>query len=977
MISLTRFRAPFRNLTYKEKNKRTRGFASRGDRLTVAALQGDSHRRFIPAFGICVIVTLIFLFGGGVMASALNAQPSAGQQSSAAGIPADRSPLKILIVHDQDDDNELASQLEALLGHFTIDTTVVEEAFYQSGWLENFDAVFFIGGTHRAINSAFLDDIYATEKNVVWLGRGIDQLNARHPLAGKYGFSYSRVDASGVLNQVEYKGVSLVKTDPVSSLSYVTDENKASIVSWVGGDGERDPYVIHSANFWLFADIPMIQANEDSAYLVLADVLHDALGQPHESVHRAMVRIEDVHPNIDTTRFNQLVNYLYNQEIPFAIALIPVYVNPDTGEEVHLSDRPDFVKAIREAKRKGGVVVLHGYTHQLYGVTAVDHEFWDNRVGAYPAGETAASVRARIESGLRETRAVGIDPVIWETPHYNASDLVHKVVAQYFPVIWERLDAPFFPYPVSYPKTGQTILPETLGYIQGEGRQASDLLHDADDQRVVRDGYAAFFFHLHIDESQMQEMVDGLRESGYTFVSPAEVAGLPYVPPEPPSRLSKFANSVSRHVGVLVPQGLKHMGSATVMTLLALFIILYYWGIFLLSRKLPAYRGDFDPDLLFVVVIPALNEELVIGRTLDHLMTLKKVNLMILVVNDDSDDRTREIALQYPKERVKVIDHPHAIARQGKGRVLNYAFRYLMTSEMVRERGASKVVYGVLDADGRVEKNVVNAVNPYFSDPHSGAVQVGVRISNANTNILTKWQNFEFLAFARLAQKAREHIGSVGLGGNGQFVRLSALASLGSEPWTDCLTEDLDLGIRLMLQGWQNHYCSYTFVSQQGVPTMRALIRQRTRWFQGHLTCWRHIPALTQRHARATARVDTIYYLLAPLMVFVFLPSSLMFILWSVYFIATGASSLTFSPLDYIPAILMWYLFSFGAVPTVVWTFWREEKDMSGWKAFLYAHLFSFFYIFWFLAGVNAVVRLARGEGSWAKTSRVEEARQT
>jgi cellulose synthase/poly-beta-1,6-N-acetylglucosamine synthase-like glycosyltransferase len=656
--------------------------------------------------------------------------------------------------------------------------------------------------------------------------------------------------------------------------------------------------------------------------------------------------------------------------------LIPVYKNPATGEDIHLSDRPDFVNSIKEAQRKGAIILLHGYTHQLYGQTGVDHEFWDNRVGEFPAGETVDTIRARVETALRECREVGIEPIIWETPHYNASDLVHKVVAQYFSVAWERRDAPFFPYVVTSPDTGQTILPETLGYIRGADRPAADLLEVAADQKVVRDGYAAFFFHLHIKKSQLHEMIDGLRDEGYAFVSPARVAGLPYTPPSPPSWLSRFANGVSERVGYFIPQGLKQLSTATVMTLLAIFIILYYWGIFLLSRKQPSYKGHFNPDLQFVVVVPCLNEELVIGKTLDHLTSLGESNLTILVVNDDSDDRTRDIVAQYPKDRVKLIDHPRALARQGKGRVLNYAFRYLISSDLVKEHGASNVIVGVIDADGRVQDNVLAAVNPYFSNPRSGAVQVGVRISNADTNILTKWQNFEFLAFARLAQKAREHLGSVGLGGNGQFVRLSALDDLGAAPWTDCLTEDLDLGIRLMLRGWQNHYCSRTFVSQQGVPTMKALIRQRTRWFQGHLTCWRHIPAISHRHKQTSARIDTIYYLLAPLMVFIFLPSSVLFVLWSVYFIATGATSLTFSPLDYIPAMIIWYLFSFGAVPTVVYTFWREEKDMKGWKAFLWAHVFSFFYVFWFIAGIKAVIRLARGEGSWSKTTRVEEAHQ-
>jgi hypothetical protein len=180
-------------------------------------------------------------------------------------------------------------------------------------------------------------------------------------------------------------------------------------------------------------------------------------------------------------------------------------------------------------------------------------------------------------------------------------------------------------------------------------------------------------------------------------------------------------------------------------------------------------------------------------------------------------------------------------------------------------------------------------------------------------------------------------------------------------------------GIRLMLAGWQNHYCPDSFVAQQGVLRLIPLIRQRTRWFQGHLTCWRHIPALLARRGPVIARTDTIYYLLAPVLVFLFLPSSILFVFWSIYFLATGATAVAVSPWSYLPALVVWYLFSFGALPTVVWTFWREEKGMSAPRAFLWAHLFSFFYVIWFIAGCKAVYRMARGEGSWAKTARTKE----
>ena len=63
------------------------------------------------------------------------------------------------------------------------------------------------------------------------------------------------------------------------------------------------------------------------------------------------------------------------------------------------------------------------------------------------------------------------------------------------------------------------------------------------------------------------------------------------------------------------------------------------------------------------------------------------------------------------------------------------------------------------------------------------------------------------MTFTEIFQRGRQRVGSVGLGGNGQFTRLTALQSLATAPWTDCLTEDLDLGIRLLCRGWVNDFC--------------------------------------------------------------------------------------------------------------------------------------------------------------------------
>jgi hypothetical protein len=105
-------------------------------------------------------------------------------------------------------------------------------------------------------------------------------------------------------------------------------------------------------------------------------------------------------------------------------------------------------------------------------------------------------------------------------------------------------------------------------------------------------------------------------------------------------------------------------------------------------------------------------------------------------------------------------------------------------------------------------------------------------------------QDIEFVAYGHLFQSARSAIGSALMGGNGQFMRLSAIEQLGPEPWSDCLTEDLDIGLRLLCRGWRLRACPDTHVAQQAIVEPARFVRQRARWVHGHLSCWRHLASI-------------------------------------------------------------------------------------------------------------------------------------
>ena len=406
--------------------------------------------------------------------------------------------------------------------------------------------------------------------------------------------------------------------------------------------------------------------------------------------------------------------------------------------------------------------------------------------------------------------------------------------------------------------------------------------------------------------------------------------------------------------------------------LIVLLSLAYLAALFALSRRrrpdaLPAPDG-----LFFLFVIPCLNEEAVIAATLDSLLELPGGHA-VLVVDDGSDDRTAEIVRGYEDRRVELFRRELPDARQGKGAALNAACRHLERSPLLEGRRPEDVVVAVFDADGRLDPNALDSVAGYFRDPRAGAVQIGVEMRNAETNLLARLQDMEFSVFTEIFQRARQQLGSVGLGGNGQFVRLAALRSLGPSPWSDCLTEDLDLGVRLLVAGWRNNYCPTATVNQQAVTSVRRWLRQRSRWFQGHLQCWRLIPAVLRSPLSLRSATDLVCYLMMPAAVLL-VPIVGLPVLLAIVGLALSAPAAAARLLlaGHGLSLVAFYLVSFG--PAYVYGFVYWLRGRSGLlRGIVLAHAFELYSYLWLLSGWAAVWRMARRQRGWDKTARVAE----
>jgi cellulose synthase/poly-beta-1,6-N-acetylglucosamine synthase-like glycosyltransferase len=393
----------------------------------------------------------------------------------------------------------------------------------------------------------------------------------------------------------------------------------------------------------------------------------------------------------------------------------------------------------------------------------------------------------------------------------------------------------------------------------------------------------------------------------------------------------------------------------------------------MLSRRNVSPGPTSSRQLVFTFVIPCLNEEQVIGATVESLLAFDqgqwRHGIRVVVVDDDSDDQTAGVLTRFRDDnRVTIVRRKAPDARQGKGEALNAAYRQLAIQDW---RGFEPIVC-IVDADGRLDPTALDIVGPYFTDTSVGGVQIGVRIRNAASNLLARLQDAEFVLFTDVFQTGRNTLSSPSLGGNGQFVRLSALTELGDSPWSSCLTEDLELGLRLIMNGHVLRHCDATWVDQQGLVSLRRWIRQRTRWFQGHLQCQVFIPRLARaRSLPLRVRADLIYHLLGPM---VMLVASVAVLAGWTAAIGRIVAEPSASAAETIGAAgIQTYLLAFAPGPLVAWAIWRRDASLGLRAGLAIAHLYVLYSCLWFIAGWTALIRTIRSQASWAKTERVDE----
>lgn len=273
--------------------------------------------------------------------------------------------------------------------------------------------------------------------------------------------------------------------------------------------------------------------------------------------------------------------------------------------------------------------------------------------------------------------------------------------------------------------------------------------------------------------------------------------------------------------------GIAHMALICVLT------AVYVWFLYnlpilaagiknLLSKK--SQKSLYGQPLpTFSLIVPVKNEEKVIGRLLTALSSLEYPGdkKEVVVIEDGSTDRTRDICLRYARRHrnVKVLHKPFS---NGKPSALNYGIKH-----------SKGEIIGIFDADNVPAHNALIRALRYFQDPMVAAIQGRTLCINSKKNMLTQFISYEEAIWCEAYLRGKDVLNLfVHLKGSCQFIKRHALErSKGFDE--SSLSEDMEISARFTRNDYKIRYAPDVRSWQESPENLTTLLKQRTRWFRG------------------------------------------------------------------------------------------------------------------------------------------------
>ena len=267
-------------------------------------------------------------------------------------------------------------------------------------------------------------------------------------------------------------------------------------------------------------------------------------------------------------------------------------------------------------------------------------------------------------------------------------------------------------------------------------------------------------------------------------------------------------------------------------------------------------------DHRFMAIIPAHNEEAVVGNLIESLknQTYNKDLYDIYVIADNCTDNTAKIA----REAGAIVYERFDETKKTKGYALNWFLQQKIAED------APYDAFFVFDADNIVDKNFIKNMNKKLCQGED-VVQGYRDIKNPSDNWITAGYAIFYWQMHRFYHLARYNLGlSPLLNGTGFMVKFDVIKPQGWD--TETLTEDIEFSLKRIIKGKKLGWATDAIVYDEQPTGFRQSWSQRSRWTVGHIQCIKRYTkelAIAAKENKKMMNLDGLLYIVGSIPMFI------------------------------------------------------------------------------------------------------------
>ena len=378
--------------------------------------------------------------------------------------------------------------LEATVSAFTDEIVLFPANKIDPAIIQQSDVIVFVGNEPGIVPGPLKEVIQQFKGDIMAFGHNVEQLQL---------YDEWRFLGLEYIRSLDEKSFS-----KSSAVTHVLPPSETDILSVGSTLDEQIPFILKKGRLSYIASTSFGVEQKHA----LSRSLYTLLDQEPPTAHQAYIRLEEITPLSDPKLVKEIGDYLADRDIPFYMAITPVYVNPKTGDQTYFEQNKELVQAIKSLQHRGGMIIAHGYTDAYrYEEMGKSPEFWDDRLNqkitteqpnVFPAPLKSRSAFAseemyesytkeinliekkyideKLTKSVEQLTAIGLYPLAFEAPEYMMSSTGYRVTSDYFSSIFGKIqfsdndsqimDAPLFASRSAI-LSGMMLYPETIGYI--------------------------------------------------------------------------------------------------------------------------------------------------------------------------------------------------------------------------------------------------------------------------------------------------------------------------------------------------------------------------------------------------------------------------------------------------------------------------------------------------------------------------------